>query len=128
MHTCHIFSSTPALCQRPAEQLFGELSVHVPSLLLFAALCVVTCRLLKESVVLPLKYPQLFTGLLAPWRGGCLAAATALPADAVCQTCTLHAVYKQLPSDSVQLLYLHINAERICVHMQQPHCGWQHCT
>uniref|UniRef100_A0A383VC06 Katanin p60 ATPase-containing subunit A-like 2 n=1 Tax=Tetradesmus obliquus TaxID=3088 RepID=A0A383VC06_TETOB len=26
-------------------------------------------RLLKESVVLPLKYPQLFTGLLAPWRG-----------------------------------------------------------
>eukprot|EP00775_Hariotina_reticulata_P012382 gene12382-12516_t len=26
-------------------------------------------RLLKESVVLPLKYPDLFTGLLAPWRG-----------------------------------------------------------
>jgi hypothetical protein len=25
--------------------------------------------LLKESVVLPLKYPDLFTGLLAPWRG-----------------------------------------------------------
>jgi hypothetical protein len=33
------------------------------------------CRLLKESVVLPLKYPQLFTGLLAPWRGKCLTAA-----------------------------------------------------
>ncbi|KAF6256210.1 katanin p60 catalytic subunit [Scenedesmus sp. NREL 46B-D3] len=26
-------------------------------------------RLLKEAVVLPMKYPQLFTGLLAPWRG-----------------------------------------------------------
>jgi hypothetical protein len=24
--------------------------------------------------VLPLKYPQLFTGLLAPWRGECLTA------------------------------------------------------
>lgn len=26
-------------------------------------------ELLKEAVILPLKYPQLFTGLLAPWRG-----------------------------------------------------------
>ncbi|GFR44570.1 hypothetical protein Agub_g5843 [Astrephomene gubernaculifera] len=26
-------------------------------------------RLIKEAVVLPLRYPQLFTGLLAPWRG-----------------------------------------------------------
>merc|ERR1712048_626558 len=25
--------------------------------------------LLKEAVVMPLKYPQLFTGLLAPWKG-----------------------------------------------------------
>jgi hypothetical protein len=39
-----------------------------------AVLCVTACRLLKESVVLPLKYPQLFTGLLAPWRGECLTA------------------------------------------------------
>lgn len=26
-------------------------------------------RLLKEAVVMPVKYPQLFTGLLAPWKG-----------------------------------------------------------
>merc|ERR1711966_132918 len=26
-------------------------------------------RLLNEAVVMPLKYPQLFTGLLAPWKG-----------------------------------------------------------
>jgi len=26
-------------------------------------------RLLKEAVVMPLKYPQFFTGLLAPWKG-----------------------------------------------------------
>ena len=26
-------------------------------------------RLLREAVVIPLRYPQLFTGLLAPWRG-----------------------------------------------------------
>ncbi len=26
-------------------------------------------QLLKEAVVMPLKYPQLFTGLLAPWKG-----------------------------------------------------------
>lgn len=26
-------------------------------------------RLLKEAVVMPIKYPQLFTGLLSPWRG-----------------------------------------------------------
>ncbi|KAK9830191.1 hypothetical protein WJX72_010220 [[Myrmecia] bisecta] len=26
-------------------------------------------RLLQEAVVLPLKYPQLFTGILAPWKG-----------------------------------------------------------
>lgn len=26
-------------------------------------------RLLKESVVIPIKYPQLFTGLLSPWMG-----------------------------------------------------------
>ena len=26
-------------------------------------------RLLKEAVVMPLKYPQLFTGLLAGWKG-----------------------------------------------------------
>ena len=26
-------------------------------------------RLLKEAVVMPLKYPQLFTGLLSPWCG-----------------------------------------------------------
>ena len=26
-------------------------------------------RLLKEAVLLPLKYPQLFTGILEPWRG-----------------------------------------------------------
>eukprot|EP00297_Palpitomonas_bilix_P007418 CAMPEP_0113872058 /NCGR_PEP_ID=MMETSP0780_2-20120614/2990_1 /TAXON_ID=652834 /ORGANISM="Palpitomonas bilix" /LENGTH=485 /DNA_ID=CAMNT_0000857523 /DNA_START=77 /DNA_END=1534 /DNA_ORIENTATION=+ /assembly_acc=CAM_ASM_000599 len=26
-------------------------------------------RLLKEAVVMPIKYPQLFTGLLKPWRG-----------------------------------------------------------
>ena len=24
-------------------------------------------RLLKEAVVMPIKYPQLFTGLLSPW-------------------------------------------------------------
>ena len=24
-------------------------------------------RLLKEAVVMPIKYPQIFTGLLAPW-------------------------------------------------------------
>jgi len=26
-------------------------------------------RLLKEAVVMPVKYPQLFTGLLSPWMG-----------------------------------------------------------
>jgi katanin p60 ATPase-containing subunit A1 len=26
-------------------------------------------RLLKEAVMLPLKYPYLFTGILEPWRG-----------------------------------------------------------
>ena len=26
-------------------------------------------RLLKEAVVMPIKYPQLFTGLLSPWKG-----------------------------------------------------------
>ena len=26
-------------------------------------------RLLKEAVLLPLKYPHLFTGILEPWRG-----------------------------------------------------------
>ncbi|KXZ47532.1 VPS4 protein [Gonium pectorale] len=26
-------------------------------------------RLIKEAVVMPIKYPQLFTGLLAPWKG-----------------------------------------------------------
>jgi katanin p60 ATPase-containing subunit A1 len=26
-------------------------------------------RLLKEAVILPMKYPQLFSGLLRPWRG-----------------------------------------------------------
>uniref|UniRef100_A0A7S3VHK4 Katanin p60 ATPase-containing subunit A-like 2 n=1 Tax=Dunaliella tertiolecta TaxID=3047 RepID=A0A7S3VHK4_DUNTE len=26
-------------------------------------------RLLKEAVVMPIKYPELFTGLLAPWKG-----------------------------------------------------------
>jgi hypothetical protein len=26
-------------------------------------------RLLKEAVVMPIKYPQIFTGLLSPWRG-----------------------------------------------------------
>lgn len=26
-------------------------------------------RLLKEAVVMPIKYPQVFTGLLSPWRG-----------------------------------------------------------
>jgi len=26
-------------------------------------------RLLKEAVVMPVKYPQLFTGLLSPWQG-----------------------------------------------------------
>lgn len=26
-------------------------------------------RLLKEAVVMPIKYPQLFTGLLKPWKG-----------------------------------------------------------
>mmetsp|Transcript_5043 Transcript_5043/g.4237 ORF Transcript_5043/g.4237 Transcript_5043/m.4237 type:complete len:168 (+) Transcript_5043:365-868(+) len=26
-------------------------------------------RLMKEAVVLPLKYPQLFTGILEPWNG-----------------------------------------------------------
>lgn len=26
-------------------------------------------RLLKEAVLIPLKYPQFFTGILEPWRG-----------------------------------------------------------
>ena len=26
-------------------------------------------QMLKEAVVMPLRYPQLFTGLLSPWRG-----------------------------------------------------------
>ena len=26
-------------------------------------------RLLKEAVVMPIRYPELFTGLLAPWKG-----------------------------------------------------------
>lgn len=26
-------------------------------------------RLLKEAVVYPIKYPELFTGILAPWKG-----------------------------------------------------------
>jgi katanin p60 ATPase-containing subunit A1 len=26
-------------------------------------------RILKEAVVMPVKYPQLFTGLLSPWKG-----------------------------------------------------------
>ena len=26
-------------------------------------------RLLKEAIVMPIKYPQYFTGLLAPWKG-----------------------------------------------------------
>jgi katanin p60 ATPase-containing subunit A1 len=26
-------------------------------------------RLLKEAVLLPLKYPHFFTGILEPWRG-----------------------------------------------------------
>jgi katanin p60 ATPase-containing subunit A1 len=26
-------------------------------------------RLLKEAVVMPSRYPQLFTGLLKPWKG-----------------------------------------------------------
>lgn len=26
-------------------------------------------RLIKEAVLLPLKYPQYFTGLLEPWKG-----------------------------------------------------------
>lgn len=26
-------------------------------------------RLLKEAVVYPAKYPELFTGILAPWKG-----------------------------------------------------------
>ena len=26
-------------------------------------------RLLKEAVVMPLRYPQLFTGLLSGWKG-----------------------------------------------------------
>lgn len=25
--------------------------------------------LLKEAIVYPVKYPQLFTGILAPWKG-----------------------------------------------------------
>lgn len=25
-------------------------------------------RLLKEAVVMPLRYPQLFTGITAPWK------------------------------------------------------------
>jgi ATP-dependent 26S proteasome regulatory subunit len=33
-----------------------------------AVLCCAV-RLLQESVGLPMRYPQLFTGLLAPWRG-----------------------------------------------------------
>lgn len=34
---------------------------------LLCAVCVL--RLLQESVGLPMKYPELFRGLLAPWRG-----------------------------------------------------------
>lgn len=26
-------------------------------------------NLLKEAVLLPLKYPEIFTGILEPWRG-----------------------------------------------------------
>ena len=33
-------------------------------------------KLLNEAVVMPIKYPELFTGLLAPWKGVLLFRAT----------------------------------------------------
>eukprot|EP00941_MAST-03F_sp_MAST-3F-sp1_P005526 g5526.t1 len=29
-------------------------------------------RILRESVVMPIRYPQLFTGILSPWKGACI--------------------------------------------------------
>ena len=61
-----------------ADQLPGDVD-RLGCLMLASTLIPLldACHGFEEAVVLPLKYPQLFTGLLAPWRGECLAAASA---------------------------------------------------
>jgi len=63
------FGNNPEL-RELAGQITRDIYMECPNVYFEDVACQdATKHLLKEAVVMPLRYPQLFTGLLSPWKG-----------------------------------------------------------
>lgn len=81
--------------------------------------------MLQESVGLPMRYPQLFTGLLAPWRGlllyGPPGTGKTLLAKAVATSCkttffniSASSIVSKYRGDSEKLVRVSVALDRCC--------------